>query len=151
MVDDELTTLPSLGFVCAALIALIYINREKTECHEVIQDINEEIIRLYDEEDEEETDNFEVNSYSFLLKNISDAPNITIFEEQDERPISFDEMINPRRRSFSLNDINSLNLITDSRLQDRLNQAIVEQMSDTTSLASGRVTPCSWDRMSIED
>ena len=152
--DQALNAVSNFGFMLCTATALFFLTSgakgdqaDNTE----IDDDNEEEVILQDNQ-REISDNFEI--YTMMLKDMQRAPDIQV-----ERILSFNEMLNPRRRSYSADDLDALGLISDQRLQavyDRalsevsLNTNVTEEYTVESDGRSSRMSDFStdsWDRL----
>ena len=78
--------------------------------------------------------------YSVLLKHLEQT------DEAEYMP-TFNQMLNQRPRSYSANDIDSLNLITDERLADALETDLDNALYHEEEPLPRPETPCSWDKL----
>lgn len=156
-----MTAVSNFGFMICTVTALFFLagtangdQAENTEIEIPDSDNEEEIIlENYFNESKNMEENLEV--YTMMLKDMHQAPDIEV-----ERMLSFNEMLNPRRRSYSADDLDALGLITDKRLQAVYDRALSEVSlttngteeylidSDGRSSRMSNLSTDSWDRLS---
>jgi hypothetical protein len=162
---EEVDFFPDLSFLFFTICALFMIKKEYKTAEDIKTKKEEKQKDKKIFKNETELKNiikFNSNSfyktYSFLLKDILKAPNIkridsdsTIASSDSEMPI-FQDMLNPKRRCYSADDIDSLNLITDTRIKDAFKKALIEKKCNTPNSSYTQIsedTFSSWDNLSI--
>jgi hypothetical protein len=164
---EEIDFFPDLSFLFFTFCALFMIKKEsigkdsihnKREEKEKHKNTTKNNIKL------KNTIKFDSNSfyktYSFLLKDILEAPNIkrvdsnSTIESYDSEMPTFQDMLNPKRRSYSADDIDSLDLICDIRIKDAFKKALTEKICKSpvsTYSQMSEQTLSSWDNLSINE
>lgn len=154
--DQSLNAVSNFGFMLCTLTALFFLvgsSKDEDETTSDTSDNEEEIILENYLNDPRTNANLEV--YTMMLKDMTQAPDIRV-----ERMPTFNEMLNPRRRSYSADDMDALVLITDRRLQSVYDRALSEVSltsratdeyvidSDGRSSRTSNFSADSWDRLS---
>ena len=144
---EEFSCLPNISFLLFTVCALCFLKKEETTKDREINVI---------EKKNKSQGKFDLDkhyeTYSFLLQDILKAPRIERVDSDSsmESMPTFEEMMNPRRRSYSADDIDSLNLIPDSRLTEPFERALMRKNLTPYSELS-IFTETSWDKLSIND
>lgn len=148
--DEQVSFFPDISFLFFTICAFCFLKSDsKSEI---------KIARIENKEKNKKKFDFDKHYeiYSFLLKDILKAPRIqrvpsdSSIESYDGGMPIFHEMLNPRRRSFSGDDINSLNLINDYRLTEPFERALTERtLTPCTELSS--YSHSSWENLSLHD
>ena len=152
--DSAYSVVQNFGFAICTAAALVFLagTANEDEAIDVESEDNEQEIILENYLEDAETTNSNLEVYSMMLKDMDKAPEIGV-----ERMPTFNEMLNPKRRSYSADDIDALCLISDCRLQAVYDRALSEVTfashvtEDVTIESEGRQSRMScesWDRLS---
>ncbi len=164
---EEVDFFPDLSFLFFTFCALFMIKKESNAEHILNKKTEDKEINEKSIKNESEIQNiikFDSSSfyktYSFLLKDILKAPNIkrvdsnsSIASSDSEMP-TFQDMLNPKRRSYSAGDIDSLDLTCDIRIKDAFKKALNEKLRESpvsTYSEKSNNTLSSWETLSIND
>ena len=146
-----LSSLQNFGFMICTIATLLFLANGASEDQiEIDIDKDEGDIPTFMEQAESAatlSENLEI--YSMMLKDLSNAPNVAV-----ERMLTFNEMLYPRRRSYSADDIKGLDLASDKRLQEVFDRALSqinldeeELVIDGRSSRMSEISQCSWDKV----
>lgn len=143
-------------FMAASILSLVFLNQKKNE---EVEDSDSEFSDNEEMLDRDENvkilpprpaDHTEI--YSTLLKGLDEATGKSF-----DRMPTFQEMMNPRRRCYSADDIAALDLLPDSRIKSSYDAALAELLSVSKLSDETRDTPisiatcASWDKLGEDE
>lgn len=130
--EDTLSAVSNFGFILCSVTVLFFLagnsNDGEIENYDDEPDSDNEERISVETLTIENVNNKNLEIYTMLLKDLHEAPKIEV-----ERMLSFNEMLNPRRRSYSADDLDALDLITDKRLQAVYNRALSDISLNTNA------------------
>jgi hypothetical protein len=140
-------------FIAATTLSL-FLLYHRTKCvrdEDDSSDDDERSTQTGDNDDDEESTAL-LKKYIFSIRELKKRPNEA--DEAGSMP-SFETMMDPKRRCFSLSDLDSLNLINDHRIAADFNSALESVFSEpSVDVESERAdTPgslLSWDEIDSE-
>ena len=130
--ESVVQSLQNFGFFVTAAVMLVFLTGDQPEESEEENDYLEDLLP---------SSSCLINEYAFLLKDLDKK------HDFDDRMPTFQEMM--QRRSFGVDDIRGLDLISDRRLQSSYELAVERVCSPVLSegTAETEFTCSSWDIM----